>query len=196
MKEILIFRCSPHPAGVTDHLADYFAAGLRTETLSVRSITLRNSPVHACDGCGSCAAKPYKCKFAELDQQAYFFSLMTKAALVVFCAPIYFYALPAICTAFLNRAQELWQTNSDKKLIFSPGIVLLAAGRQQGKKLFNGATLSFSYFFKAGASKLIAAYGFRGLDNLCALEARPDIKENLFYKGVAWAKFCKLNNKF
>lgn len=190
MKDFLAIRCSPRPGGVSDRLAEYFAEGLAESGGAARVISLRDYDFHPCDGCGRCAAFPHACRFQ--DQFNILYDYLAGAALAVVSAPVYFYALPAICAAFINRGQALWQNNNSNKKI-APGIAIFAAGRSRGARLFTGSSLSFFYFFKAGGSRLLARYGFKGMENPDSLEKKPSIRRFLFDKGKAWARYAALN---
>lgn len=195
MREILILRCSPHADGVTDRLASYFASGLAGENYPVRDLALRDFSFNSCDGCNYCLKAPHICKFQEKDDLSFLYSVLQNSSLAVFVSPVYFYALPAICAAFIDRAQALWNKGqSDYSARYlPPGIALFAAGRANGLKLFTGAALCISCFFRAAGSALIAKYAFRQLENLPALESRPGIKTFLCKKGRDWARYVTLN---
>lgn len=197
MKEILILLMSPHAGGVTDSLGRYFAAGLSQGSHSVRILALRDYSFQSCDGCNSCYAAPHKCKFADKDDLSFLYSSLENAALAVLVSPIYFYALPALSIAFIDRAQSLWNGSKGNilKKAFPPGIALFAAARTMGQKLFTGASLCLSSFFTTIGSSLLVKYAFRDLDNISTLESRPRIKRFLYNKGRDWAIYLSLNAK-
>lgn len=197
MSEILILQCSPHAGGVSDRLARYFADGLSTGSCPVRILALRDIPFHACDGCNACKKAPYECSYAAKDDLSELYAALQNSRLAVFSSPIYFYALPSLCLAFIDRAQSLWNKSQNiaNSKTFPPGIALFAAARAKGQKLFTGASLCLSCFLKSGGGTLLAKYAFRDLEHIDALAARPHIQSLLFAKGREWARYVSLNSR-
>ena len=195
VKKLLFLSCSPHKDGVGDSLASCFANAFLPSGLPLELLFLRDFHILPCDGCSFCAHAPHSCKFLHRDELQTLYSRISASALLILVAPIYFYALPAICAAFINRAQQLWHRNRQNSGsgAFPPGLLLLAAGRDRGKKLFTGAKLSFGYFFRATASSLLATYGFRGLENVNSFRRNEGLKAFLEIKAGAWATYTRLN---
>lgn len=186
MRKILIIKCSPHAGGATDRLADFFAQGVMEEGRPASALALRDYQIYPCVGCGFCAAPPHECRVH--DDCGRLMAEMAGSALSVMAAPIYFYALPAICAAFINRAQAFWAGRPLKA--FPPAVLILASGRKAGARLFSGALLSFHYFFKALGGNVLAAYAARGVEGADSASALRDF---MLEKGRAWARFAALN---
>lgn len=193
MKEILVLRCSPHAGGVSDSLAAYFAEGIAECAYPFRLCALRDYNFCACDGCGICSREPFKCKFEQDDNLSALYGALQNVFLLVIASPIYFYALPALCTAFIDRGQALWNIQKSQPLPFPRGLAIFAAARSRGPQLFKGASLCLSSFFNSLASSLLTSYAFRALENTSSLAARPEIKSFLRTKGRAWARYAMLN---
>jgi multimeric flavodoxin WrbA len=77
------------------------------------------------------------------------FAALDAAPVAVFASPIYFYHVPAIFKAFIDRAQRRYEV----RLADGPGQAadrlaypLLVAGRPRGERLFEGALLTLKYF--------------------------------------------------
>lgn len=186
MRRLLILKCSPRAAGVSDTLADCFRIGAN---LPAREIALRDMRIAPCQNCGACAPPPHFCPLDESDDCREVFDAFDEAELVLFSAPIYFYALPAHFKAFIDRGQRIWQARAEKRRKV-PALVLLAAGRPKGDKLFEGAIRTISWFLKALQTEIAASLCFRGLDNVGDLMARQEIGREI----AAWARqWSRLN---
>jgi len=154
-KIIRIFACSPRANGNSDTMAQHFIQGIQSVNGFAEITYLRDYNILACTGCHSCAKTlDNKCIFSNKDDAEILFKQIEQAALVVFVAPIYFYALPANFKAFIDRAQSFWVKNENKPkpealaLTSKPAIIALVAARQSGQKLFEGSLLTLKYFLK------------------------------------------------
>jgi multimeric flavodoxin WrbA len=125
-----------------------------------------------CISCGYCDEHPGTCSLsiAKKDKADFFFQKLFSAEKVFFVSPIYFYSVPSQFKAFLDRAQTWF--NVPKNLRPGKGrtcgIVLLGA-REQGDKLFEGASFTFKY--------VLDALGYQYIDPLClyGLDKKDDL---------------------
>ncbi|MBQ7617766.1 MAG: flavodoxin family protein [Desulfovibrio sp.] len=180
MKEIVIIRASPHANGVTDLLCSYLLKGLTDKGGEANLISLREENFLPCSGCNYCASPPHNCILDQGEDRAKAILKDIQAAkIVVFFAPIFFYALPAKAKALVDRAQCFWQKNKSAQQKSDPRLNLgiLAAGRSRGQNLFLGAELTLRYFFLALGRKNLEFRKFRGLDDLN--DHKPAVQEEL-----------------
>lgn len=164
---ISVFLCSPHASGVTDALGAALA-----ESIGASVIPLRAYSYKPCLGCSQCLGNGGICVLPP-DGADEIFELMDASQAIAFTAPVYFYALPAPFKALIDRSQKFWgmpqRAKSPKK-----AVVIMAAGRAAGEKLFSGSLLTLKWFLKPFGYEIASAETFRGLDTTKDLAARPD----------------------
>ena len=211
MNPPVVLLGSPHQGGTTDTAAHSFAEGMLTAGISPQLVPLRGYAIAPCTGCGHCKKPPHACVLATPGDQAEdVFALLRQAPLVVIAAPIYFYALPAHCKALIDRAQRFWAARShsrnntaaapqpapsrpDPKPAPKPALALLAAGRSKGNRLFEGATLSLTYFFETLNVSLCETRLLRGLETQRDLLRQPAILDDLRSWGNEWGRRLRTN---
>lgn len=188
--------CSPHAGGVSDTLAGNFAAGLVDAGCPADCIALRDHPVIPCTGCAACARPPHACVFAPRDAAEWLFARFAEAPLVVLASPIFFYALPALFKAWIDRGQRFWaalQGSQGPEPVSlpprdKPVLALLAAGRPQGEELFSGALRTLRWFLPLLGGQLADSRCFRGLDRVEDVEKRPEDLTAMREWAHAWAR--------
>ncbi len=194
---VVLVQGSPHAGGVSDCLADAFAAQFPAD--AIRRIALRECHIAPCRGCNACAAPPHHCVLAGADDASEdIFAAMQQALLLVIAAPIYFYALPGQCKGFIDRGQRLWQARVSQMSRMKDAvghnaapksaIALLAAGRPRGEQLFAGALLTLKYFFALFDATLADQRCLYGLDDMAVLRARADVLDDIGALGQHWAR--------
>lgn len=196
MNPALVLKCSPHAGGVSDTLAECFAAGLDDADFPASCIALREHPVFPCTGCGACARSPHTCVLAPKDDAEWLFARFAEAPLVVLASPIFFYALPAGFKAWIDRGQRFWaafadRAASDTVLASSPDkpvLALLAAGRPHGEELFSGALRTLRWFLPLLGGRLVDSRCFRGLDRVEDVQGRPEDPAALREWACAWGQ--------
>ena len=152
VKTAAVFLCGPRAGGNADTAGLAFAEGLRQAGLSPRIIPLREYAVAPCRGCGACAvAAEHRCPLSEADDVESLFVTLRQADNLAFASPIYFYHVPALFKAFIDRAQRhyeirLGEEPQGPQLPDRPARILLVAGRRQGERLFEGTLLTLKYF--------------------------------------------------
>ncbi len=166
----VVFLCGPRAGGNSDAAGLAVAGGLARAGSPARVINLRDRPVAPCRGCGACSAPARRCVLDRPgdDAEALFAHLMTAPA-AVFAAPIYFYHVPALFKAFIDRAQRHYEARlagdpSHAALAERPAGVVLVAGRKQGERLFDGALLTLKYFLWPFRLSLAEPCLLRGMD--------------------------------
>lgn len=177
---IVLVNGSPHKRGITDTIMQYIVNYIpHIHVLYARDIAMRG-----CIHCGYCKSnvvltKMYTegaCTIATHTDKEFFDSLLY-ADSIVWIAPIYFYHLPAVTKAIIDRSQALYYMQSNES-ISSTFYPILHAGREHGKKLFEGALLTFRYFAQAIGSSLGKPLLLRGTDTMDRIDGE-EIKENV-----------------
>ena len=197
MRPALVLMCSPHAGGVSDLLAETFAAGLEAAGWPAERLALREHPVRPCTGCGFCAQPPHVCVLADEDEAEWLFARFAEAPLVLLASPIFFYALPATFKAWIDRGQRFWMAQavggagapaSVAPLAGAkPVLAAFAAGRPRGEELFSGALRTLSWFASTLGARLEENCVFRGLDRREDLSRRPEDMAAMREWGRAWA---------
>lgn len=196
MNPALVLMCSPHAGGVSDSLAESFAAGLEDASWPAARVAMRERPVLPCTGCGACAPPPHACVLASQDAAEWLFARFAEAPLVVLASPIFFYALPATFKAWIDRGQRFWAATaggghaspgtSAPQPSAKPVLALLAAGRPHGQELFSGALRTLRWFLPLLGARLVDSRCFRGLDRVEDVQDRPEELKALREWGCAW----------
>lgn len=193
-RSVLIFQCSHRSGGNSDAAAEQVALGVREAGGTARVVAVRDYSVLACLACRACAKhKDSACVLRKKDQAEELFALLLAAPSVVFCSPIYFYALPSQCKTWIDRSQRFWEARrkGDAWLLAYPerqGFACLVGGQPTGQKLFEGARLTLKYFLVNFAITLAEPVGLRGKDERGDLAADPLALDRALALGrEAWA---------
>jgi len=191
---VLVFACSHRAGGNSDAAAELVARAVREAGGAVRVVPLRDYNVLACLACRACAKDPEsRCVLRKKDQAEELFSLLLAAPSVVFCSPIYFYALPSQCKTWIDRSQRFWEARrkGDAWLLEQPerqGFACLVGGQPSGQKLFDGARMTLKYFLVNFGMTLAEPVGLRGKDERGDLLADPLAVDRVLALGrEAWA---------
>lgn len=168
--EAAVFRCGPRKGGNSDRAAALFTEGLALEGLGAAPVFLREHAVSPCLGCDACAKGPkHACPLAAEDDSDALFDHPLHAPFLCFASPIYFYHVPAIFKALIDRAQRFYHARAagDAEMLALPGrraYVILVAGRPSGERLFEGTLLTLKYFLSPFSVELAEPLLLRGLD--------------------------------
>lgn len=174
-------------------------AGLSELAQAVEPAQLPDYRVLPCIDCGACSnpeavfppeedgsdenggrVGPWSvCPQSRLDRSAELFRQLTRARLVAISSPIYFYHLPAILKALLDRCQIYWQMREQGK---APAIIparkahiILLAARKKGDKLFSGSLVTLKYALAPFGLELAEPLLLHGLDQPGDLSLRPEL---------------------
>lgn len=165
----LLLSCSPRKGGNSDGAARLFAEGRSSVALTgeavvpVAPLFLRDYAIAPCTGCGTCEryarklakqgenepALPFGCPLAGHDDSRSMLGALLGCGELCLVAPVYFYHLPAMFKAFVDRLQPLWALREAGFELFRPGsrvcrLILLGA-RPRGERLFAGSLLTLQY---------------------------------------------------
>jgi putative NADPH-quinone reductase len=148
----VVLLCGPRAGGNSDTAGLAFADGLARAGVEARVIRLREQAITPCRGCGSCAKTPqHRCPLSDGDDVEALFSAIMHARILAFASPVYFYHVPALFKALIDRAQRHYEVRmaAEPSHPASPprsAQVLLVAGRKTGERLFEGTLLTLKYF--------------------------------------------------
>jgi multimeric flavodoxin WrbA len=141
---------SPRREGNTEILLDEALRGASDNGGLCEKVILRDLKITPC-------LEIYKCAedgvCAIQDEMQGLFPKIIQAERLLLASPIFFYSVPALAKAMIDRCQSLWAKKYILKLPVSPiaerkgAFISVAATR--GKKLFDGVRLTVKYFFDA-----------------------------------------------
>ncbi len=151
---VVILACSPRAGGNSDAMAQLVAQGVRQEGKEAHVVYLRNYSILPCTSCGTCFQHAeQRCILENKDDAERLFQLLEGESPVVMTVPIYFYHVPAVLKALLDRGQKYWAkrhaTEQDTTAVQKPEKHLypvLVAARPRGENLFTGTVLSLRLF--------------------------------------------------
>lgn len=134
----LVLSLSPHKGGTTEIVTETVARMRQGQYLFLRDFS-----VAPCQGCGACLQGV--CPLAASDDAEVLFSRVCAASRLIVVAPVYFYHLPALAKAWIDRAQSrYWSKELAEPL--KPAAAVLVAGRRQGEELFSGIVRTLRFF--------------------------------------------------
>jgi arsenate reductase (thioredoxin) len=179
---ILGLQGSPRLKGNTNYLTDLFLdaakkKGARTEKLNVARMNIL-----PCIGCGNCERKGV-CAIRDDDMSVHIYPLLRRADVIVLASPVYFYNVPAVLKALIDRTQALW-SRKYKLGMDDPGRghrkgVMLTVGATKGKNLFDGMVLTAKYFFDAIGADYIDMLGYRRIEEPGEMEKQAGVEEDI-----------------
>ena len=141
---------SPRREGNTEILLDEALRGASDHGGLCEKIILRDLKITPC-------LEIYKCAedgvCAIQDEMQGLFPKIIQAERLLLASPIFFYSVPALAKAMIDRCQSLWAKKYILKLPVSPIAdrkgVFISVAATRGKKLFDGVRLTVQYFFDA-----------------------------------------------
>lgn len=158
---------SPRKGGNSDLLLDETLAGAEKAGAEIERVYCRKLKMKGCVECGGCD-KTGKCVLDDDMQSVY--PLMEQADAIVLSAPMFFYDIPAIAKALVDRSQACWskrmltKTKEERKHYDSGKGYLIGVGATKGKNLFYAPELVCKYFYDAMDMSYEGALEFRGLE--------------------------------
>ena len=141
---------SPRREGNTEILLDEALRGASEHGGLCEKVVLRDLKITPC-------LEIYKCAedgvCAIQDEMQGLFPKIIQAERLLLASPIFFYSVPALAKAMIDRCQSLWAKKYILKLPVSPIAdrkgVFISVAATRGKKLFDGVRLTVKYFFDA-----------------------------------------------
>jgi multimeric flavodoxin WrbA len=130
-------------------------------TLEIFSVAGRN--IQGCVCCGDCY-RTGQCRFS--DDMDLVLPALEKASRLVIATPVYFYGVPALGKAFIDRVQVFWsriyKLGQKRQFPVEPKGLVLSVGATKGKDLFTPIKLSMKYFFDSiGFPRTFSFVGYR-----------------------------------
>jgi multimeric flavodoxin WrbA len=175
---------SPRRQGNTEILLNEALRGASDHGGSCEKVVLRDLKITPC-------LEIYKCAedgvCAIQDEMQGLFPKIVQAERLLLASPIFFYSVPALAKAMIDRCQSLWAKKYILKLPVSPIAdrkgVFISVAATRGKKLFDGVRLTVRYFFDA----IDVAYSdellVRGADGKGEVRDQPEALEAAYELG-------------
>jgi multimeric flavodoxin WrbA len=155
-KRVVAFLGSPRPHGNTDTLAEAVLEAAQEAGCCTESFALRALRIHHCTGCGNCGKKGRHCIFRDDGDMLY--GEMTRADVLLFVTPVYWYGPTSIMKTFLDRL-VVFNTPESRPLVRGKAAGLVAAWEEKGMdaaepmvKLFD---MGFRYLELRDAGRLL-----------------------------------------
>jgi hypothetical protein len=163
-----LFACSPRAGGNSDTAISMLSEGVASAGGPVSLFRLRDHLILPCIGCGGCERSD-RCVLEEKDDCALLFQALLQAPVLLFASPVFFYHVPAMFKAWIDRGQSYFvrAQRRDPYLLSLPprrAHMVMVAGRPTGEKLFEGSFLTMKYFLKPFNISLGETLVFRGKD--------------------------------
>jgi len=172
---------SPRPNGNTDKMLDAFLDGAREAGVWVDTVYVRKLSLQGCIGCGGCD-ETGQCVVQDDMQHVY--PLLEQADGIVLASPVYFYNVTGQVKLLIDRCQALFMKKmlneaDARHAAASKGShgkrgFLLSAAATRGKRLFDCARLTFTYFMDALGGEMIGELCFRELEGKKDVEKDPE----------------------
>jgi hypothetical protein len=167
-----------------------FTRGAAAAGAEVFKFSVAERRVEPCRGCSACETTG-QCVI-DSDDMNELYPLLSSAKRIVVSTPLFFYDVPALGKALIDRTQVLWARRyalkQDPPRPEGRGF-LLALGATRGRDLFVPVTLSIKYFFDAlGFPKTFESLFFRQVEAKGDLEKRPDDLRLIFEAGLAFGR--------
>ena len=179
-----ILACSPRRGGNCDAAAALFREGLASGGTAgragARTVFLRDHTVAPCVACGHCSRYPgVVCPFEKTDSSTPLLDMLVAAPALCIIAPIYFYHVPAIFKALIDRGQAFWTQRAAASVSTAQrkAHVILIAARPRGEQLFEGSLLTLRYWLDSFGIAMQPPLTLKSLDEPGALRADPEARE-------------------
>ena len=163
-----LFACSPRAGGNSDTAISLLSEGITSAGGNLSLFKLRDHSILPCIGCGGCDRSD-RCVLEEKDDCAALFQVLLQAPVLFFASPVFFYHVPALFKAWIDRGQSYFvrAQRRDPFLLSLPprrAHMVMVAGRPTGEKLFEGSFLTMKYFLKPFNITLGETLVYRGKD--------------------------------
>ncbi len=185
---------SPRPGGNTDRMLDAFLEGAREAGAEVDTVYARKLAMQGCIGCGGCD-ETGRCVVQDGMQEVY--PLLEAAEGIVLASPVYFYNVTGQVKLLIDRSQALFMRKilAEKAQPPSAGRsssagkrgFLLSAAATRGKRLFDCARLTFTYFMDALGGEMVGELCFRELEGKKDVEKDPQLLARCRAEGTRFA---------
>ena len=189
--KVTILAASPRKGGNCDAIARLCKRAFEDDGAVVSLLHLREFEIRPCVSCGACQETDaglsrltpewrtdFGCPLGRADDVPKLLGKLLDADRILVISPIYFYHLPALFKALLDRMQPFWSEDAvgahSPEPAAKPCGVILIAGRKTGAKLFEGSLLTLKYSLANLNVFLDDPLLLRGLDGPGDLENSPE----------------------
>ena len=196
MIEIAAFYGSPRRRGNTATLLRRAVAGAWDAGARVTEIVLRDqkmSPcleIYGCKDTGRCVIK---------DDYAKIEAMLQGVDGMMLASPIFFYSVSAHTKILMDRCNSLWVKKYwiDKKPFgqkhYPRKGLFISVGSTNGKRLFDGAVLSVTYFMDALDMELWQSLLYRGIEKEGQIQENPAALQAAYDAGKGLVKELSAN---
>jgi multimeric flavodoxin WrbA len=175
---------SPRRGGNTEILLDEVLRGARDRGGSCEKVVLRDLKITPC-------LEIYKCAEVGLcaiqDDMQDLYGKIQQTERLIIASPIFFYSVPALAKAMIDRCQALWVKKYVLKLPVSTVAdrqgAFISVAATQGKKLFDGVRLTMKYFFDAIDVAYSEELFVRGVDQKGEVRKKPEVLQAAYELG-------------
>jgi len=175
---------SPRRGGNTELLLDETLRGAGEQGNSCEKVVLRDLKITPCLEIYKCAEDGV-CAIKDDMQDLY--SKIQHTERLIIAAPIFFYSVPALAKAMIDRCQSLWVKKYMLQLPVSPIAdrkgVFISVAATRGKKLFEGVRLTMKYFFDAIEVAYSDELLVRGVDEKGEVRKKPEALQAAYELG-------------
>jgi len=175
---------SPRRGGNTELLLDETLRGATDQGGSCEKVVLRDLNITPCLEIYKCAEDGV-CAIKD-DMQDLYGKIQQTERLII-ASPIFFYSVPALTKAMIDRCQSLWVKKYMLKLPVSPVAdrkgVFISVAATHGKKLFAGVRLTMKYFFDAIEVAYSDELLVRGVDEKGEVRKKPEALQAAYELG-------------
>jgi multimeric flavodoxin WrbA len=181
------FLGSPRGGGNTDTLAQRILDGARASGVQTECAELRNLDIHPCTGCDRCWKNGKQCIFS--DDMIALYESISRADVLLFATPVYWYGPTAIMKAFVDRLVVFNRPQGRPAVEGKAGILVSAyeeEGPEAAEPLVKMFELGFKYLGIRFIDRLIVdGVGPKGaiLSKPAALERAAEIGRGLARSG-------------
>ncbi len=172
---------SPRLKGNTNYLLELLLDAARQKGAHAQKIDVTRLNISPCTGCGNCERKGY-CIIKDDDMASTVYPLLRRADVVVLASPVYFYNVPAVLKALIDRSQALWarkyKHGLDDPMRGHRKGFMLAVGATKGKNLFDGMVLTAKYFFDAVGARYVDMLGYRRVEEIGEMKKQPGVSDD------------------
>ena len=175
---------SPRRGGNTELLLDEVLRGARERGGSCEKVVLRDLKITPCLEIYKCAEDGV-CAIQDDMQELY--GKIQHTERLIMASPIFFYTVPALTKAMIDRCQALWVRKYMLKVPVSSVAdrkgAFISVAATQGKKLFDGVRLTMKYFFDAIDVAYSDELFVRGVDQKGEVRKKPEALQAAYELG-------------
>jgi multimeric flavodoxin WrbA len=175
---------SPRRGGNTELLLEEVLQGARDQGGSCEKVVLRDLKITPCLEIYKCA-EDGACAIQDDMQDLY--GKIQQTERLIMASPIFFYSVPALTKAMIDRCQALWVKKYMLKLPVSSVAdrkgAFISVAATQGKKLFEGVRLTMKYFFDAIDVAYSDELFVRGVDQKGEVKKKPEALQAAYELG-------------